>query len=249
MGESSFNIGAAIGGIALAGAVAFAGIQLGDALIAMKKTDRIVTVKGLSETEVQADIANWRLPFRGEGEDGPSAIAKAEKSGTAIRAFALAGGISEAETTDEPYAIRIERMFINSPQGGQEERVRYIAVGAVRLRSENVVAVEALASKTDELLTAGVLLGDNDYAEAAKPEYLFTRLNDIKPAILKEATEAARRSAAQFAEDSGAAVGDIASADQGVIQILPRDGQYEQRLERNKIVRVVSTVRYYLTSE
>ncbi len=44
-------------------------------------------------------------------------------------------------------------------------------------------------------------------------------------------------------------MGDIASADQGVIQILPRDGQYEQRLERNKIVRVVSTVRYYLTSE
>lgn len=249
MGDSSFNIGAAIGGIALAGAVAFAGIQLGDALVAMKRTDRIVTVKGLSETEVQADIANWRLPFRGEGDTGPAAIKEAGKSGAAIRAFALAGGVTEAEITDEPYAIRVERMFINTPQGGQVELIRHIAVGAVRLRSENVDAIEKLAAQTDELLTAGVMLGDNDYAEAAKPEYLFTRLNDIKPAILKEATEAARRSAAQFADDSGAAVGDIASADQGVIQIQPRDGQYEERLERNKIVRVVSTVRYYLQDE
>lgn len=249
MSNGSLNIGAAIGGIALALAVGFAGIELGKSLIEMKKADRVVTVKGLSETEVEADIASWRMPFRGEGESGPGALAEAEKSREAIRSFAAEGGLSAAEMSDEPYAIRVERMFVNSPQGGQEERVRYVAVGAVRLRSENVDAIEGLASETEKLLNAGVLLGDNDYAIAAKPEFLFTRLNEIKPQILKEATEAARRSAAQFAEDSGATVGDIASADQGVIRILPRDGQYEEREERFKIVRVVSTVRYYLTDE
>ena len=63
------------GGIALALAVGFAGIELGKSLIEMKKADRVVTVKGLSETEVEADIASWRMPFRGEGESGPGALA------------------------------------------------------------------------------------------------------------------------------------------------------------------------------
>lgn len=249
MSNGSINFGAAIGGIALAAAVAFAGIQLGESLIEMRKADRVVTVKGLSETEVEADVANWRLPFRATAEDARAALAEAEKSREAIRKFAREGGIKPEEISDEPYAIRVERIYMNNPQGGQDERVRYVAVSAVRLRSGDIDAIEKLVAQTEKLLNAGVLLGDNDYAEAAKPEFLFTKLNDIKPQILKEATEAARRSAAQFAEDSGAAVGEIASADQGVIQILPRDGQYEERGERHKIVRVVSTVRYYLTNE
>ena len=238
--------GMAVGGIALAAAVGFAGHEVSGALLDMKRAERIVTVKGLAEREVEADLAFWRIPFRGEGVDGVAAIAAAERSRQAIAGFAANGGINVGELTVEPYSLRVERMFVRNSSGIDEERVRYVAVGAIRVRSTNVDALAQLTGRTQDLLDAGVLLGENDMSGAAQAEFLFTELNAIKPALIAEATEAARSSARQFAEDSGARVGAIASANQGVIQILPRDGQYNERTERYKIVRVVGTIRYYL---
>ncbi|MEL6279612.1 MAG: SIMPL domain-containing protein [Pseudomonadota bacterium] len=242
---TNLNWGAMLGGLFLAGGVAFAGLHVGDSLIDMRRADRVVTVKGLSEREVSADVASWRIPFRGQAGSSQAAIAEASRFRDAVRDFALQGGIAESDVVTEPYTLRIERTFMNDG-GIQREVARYVAVGAVRLRTTNVDAVQDLEAKTQALLDAGVLLGDNDYAEAAKPEYLFTTLNAIKPALIAEATKAARASAEQFAQDSGSNVGEIASANQGVIQILPRDGRFDERFERNKIVRVVSTVKYYL---
>lgn len=239
------SIGTAIGGIAIAAGLAFAGLQVAESVAELRKSDRVVTVKGLAEREVEATIASWRIPYRGVAEDAQTALAAAQRSSRQVRAFLEEGGLPDDEITFEPYTLRIERVYLQ--QGGtQVETQRYTAVGAARVRTENVDAVDALSGGTLDLLDAGVLLGDSDYAEASKPQYLFTELNAIKPDLLTEATSAARRSAEQFASDSGATVGAIASANQGVIQILPRDGQYDERAERNKIVRVVSTVEYYL---
>ncbi len=239
------NWGAAIGGVAVALGIAIAAWIMAGSLIEMRRAERVVTVKGLAEREVTADVASWSLPFRGVGDTSKAALAEADRSLNAVRDFAIAGGVDAADVANEPYALRIERRVLNEV-GGQVERVRYVVATAVRIRTTNVDAVVELTAKTQELLDAGVLLGAADYSEAAKPQFFYTRLNDIKPGLIEEATKAARASAAQFAKDSGATVGDIASANQGVIQILARDGQYEERFEREKVVRVVSTVRYYL---
>ncbi|MEL6316525.1 MAG: SIMPL domain-containing protein [Pseudomonadota bacterium] len=237
--------GAAVGGAAIAAGVAFAGLMVGESLVEMRRADRVVTVKGLAERPVEADVASWRIPFRAEGADAARAIAGAEAARAAVDAFARAGGMADEEVSTEPYSLRVERVVINTPTG-QQERARYVAVSAIRVRTDKVAALAALTGETKALLDAGVLLGDNDYAEASKAEYLFTGLNAIKPDLIAEATRAARASAAQFAEDSGARVGEIARANQGVIQILPRDGGFNERQERQKIVRVVSTVSFRL---
>jgi hypothetical protein len=77
---------------------------------------------------------------------------------------------------------------------------------------------------------------------------VFTRLNDLKPAMIAEATANARAAAEQFARDSGSAPGDIRQANQGVFVILPRDQApgINESSQLQKIVRVVSTVQYLL---
>ncbi|MCI4662945.1 MAG: SIMPL domain-containing protein [Neomegalonema sp.] len=243
---ANLNWGAAIGGLFLAAGVAFAGLTLGQSLIEMRRVDRVVTVKGLAEQAVEADFANWRIPFRAQGDDSASAIAEAKRSEKAVRGFLSAAGLPEAEVLEEPFTLRIERIYVTR-NGAQTEVPRYVAVGAVRVRSSNLDLVEDLVNGTQALLDDGVLLGDNDYAEASRPVYVYSGLNEIKPELIREATQAARASAQQFANDSGASVGGIAKANQGIIQILPRDGDYDERFERRKLVRVVSTVSYYLT--
>jgi len=74
------------------------------------------------------------------------------------------------------------------------------------------------------------------------PDFEYTRLNAIKPALIAEATANARESAEQFAKDSHSTIGGIRSANQGVVDISDRD----QGSPQVKKVRVVTTVEYFL---
>jgi len=87
----------------------------------------------------------------------------------------------------------------------------------------------------------------SDYGPSG-PLYLFSRLNEIKPEMIAEATAAAREAAEQFARDASADVGDLRRANQGVFEIRARDqaAGIPEEQQPVKTVRVVSTVEYYL---
>lgn len=237
------SIGTALAGVCVALGLGGAAWLGGQALVESRAPARIVTVKGLAERAVEADIAFWRIPFRGEGATQPAAITGATSARDAVVAFARAGGLSADELTEEPFVLKVDRIYYDN---NQSERLRYTAVGAIRLRTGNVGAVEALSGQTLSLLERGVLIGEGDYAEAPRARYGFTRLNEVKPAMIADATRSARAAADQFAADSGARVGEIVNANQGVVQILARDGDYPEPTERWKLIRVVSTVDYRL---
>jgi hypothetical protein len=71
----------------------------------------------------------------------------------------------------------------------------------------------------------------------------FSGLNDVKPAMIEEATTNARTVAEKFAADSRSRLGKIKSAHQGQFSIEDRDST----TPHIKKVRVVSTVEYYLS--
>jgi len=80
------------------------------------------------------------------------------------------------------------------------------------------------------------------------PTYRFTRLNDLKPEMIAEATAEARRAAEQFARDSDSQLAGIRRANQGVFVIQARDQApgLDEGSQPDKTVRVVSTIEYYL---
>ena len=90
-----------------------------------------------------------------------------------------------------------------------------------------------------ELVSAGIAV-NQDYD--SKVSYEFTKLNDIKPEMIAEATKNARTAAEQFAHDSNSKVGKIKKATQGLFTI--EDAAVG--LEDKKSVRVVNTVEYLL---
>jgi hypothetical protein len=67
--------------------------------------------------------------------------------------------------------------------------------------------------------------------------------------MLTEATKRAREAADKFAQESGARVGDIQNANQGIIEINPAVAIPNDRPERqiDKKVRVVTTITYFLS--
>jgi hypothetical protein len=126
--------------------------------------------------------------------------------------------------------------------GNQQERpFRYVATNTVLHQSANVPAVLEAMQNIGELLRQGVVLGGEEYG-GSRPEFSFNALNEIKPEMLKEANENARKAAAKFGDDAGTAVGAIRRASQGLFEIRDRDSNSPDQ----KVVRVVTTVEYYL---
>ena len=97
-------------------------------------------------------------------------------------------------------------------------------------------------------MAAGVVLSSGGEYGGGGPTFIFTGLNDLKPAMIAEATARAREAAEQFARDSKSRIDGIRRANQGTFEILARDraqGITEEG-QLAKTVRVVSTVDYNL---
>ena len=92
-----------------------------------------------------------------------------------------------------------------------------------------------------ELGKKGIAFIGSNYEN--EPEYIFSRLNEVKPEMIEEATKNAREVAEKFAADSKSKLGKIKNAIQGQFSIESRD----KNNPHIKKIRVVSTVVYYLS--
>lgn len=206
--------------------------------LALKRT---VIVKGLAEQQIEANVALWELPFHVSSSSLTETRKKAEKHQQLILDYLTYQGIKAEEILVRPISIKKQRENI----GHNQWRNTFMAQARIRIRTTNLNIMEQVVSHTDTLLSQDILLGQS-YGDIPLPQYIFTNLNDIKPKLIETATQNARASAEQFATDSGSTIGGIAKANQGIISILSRDGDYGERQERFKKVRVVSTIEYFL---
>ncbi len=230
--------------IVLAIGLTAAGWFVGHGLLEVRRADRYVTVKGLSEREVQADLALWPMQFVVADDDLERAQSRMVEATGKVRAFLERGGFEPGETELQDLSVTDTRA---NRYGGPPAPFRYVVSTTVMVRTTQPDRLFAASQRVGELIDAGVVLS-SDGPWAGGPTYLFNGLNELKPAMIAEATANAREAAEQFARDSGSKLGPIRRANQGVFVILPRDqapGVQEQR-QRAKIVRVVSTVEYLL---
>jgi hypothetical protein len=126
----------------------------------------------------------------------------------------------------------------NNNQQGPRFRIQK----TITLRTSNVELIKETMELSGELVAKGIVLSES---WENRTEFLFTSLNDIKPEMIREATVNAREAANKFAEDSGSKVGKIRKATQGFFNITDRDANTPDK----KIVRVVTTIEFYLADD
>lgn len=215
------------------------GYTIWKSTVTFKAFERTVTVKGLAEKEYPADIVIWPVKFTEAGNDLTALYQTLENRTAQVKKFLNDHNIKDEQITISPPAITDKLAQVYS--SGDKDGFRYTAVQSVTVYSSNVTQVREAINNLIHLAREGIVFVINDYDTQA--EYIFTKLNDLKPGMIEEATQNAREIGQKFAKDSDSKLGKIKQASQGQFSITPRD----KNNQHIKIIRVVSTVEYYLS--
>lgn len=224
--------------VILALGLVIGGFALRSGIVTFKDRDRQVSVKGLAEKEVKADKVTWPLVYKEIGNDPTEMYSRLTQKNATVVQFLKQGGIAEVEISVNPPMIE-DRQADN--YGNDLLNYRYKATSVITVTSGEVDKVRRLMARQAELMNRGVPLITEQYGDHAV-RYDFTSLNDVKPAMVEEATKNARATAEKFASDSGSKVGKINHASQGQFTIEDRDATTPYI----KNVRVVITMDYQL---
>lgn len=215
------------------------GIFIDSGLTSISKKDRVVTVRGLAEKEVKADLVLWPIVYKITGNDLHAIYAQINESSGKIASFLKKNGIPAADISQAaPQIADLQADRYNDARG----KDRYNVTLVLTVSSAKVDEVRGLMSRMGELLAEGIAISSDDGSYPV--QYSFNSLNKIKPQMIEEATHNARQAAEKFAKDSESTLGKIKSAQQGLFTIDSRD-PYTPYI---KEVRVVTTIDYYLKS-
>ncbi len=213
------------------------GYLLGNGLLRAKDAERAVTVRGLAERDVTADLATWTISYSTTSTSIADAQAKVRGDTATIGTFFKELGFPADAL--QPTGANVSSMTDQNGVTSFTVRQR------LALRTNDIPRAQKAVARQFDLVSRGVFL-----EEGSGMAYTFTKLNDIKPAMVAEATKDARASAQQFAKDSESGVGKIRDATQGYFEVTARDGDsgggWGMADSPYKKVRVVTTVSFTL---
>jgi hypothetical protein len=214
------------------------GACIADGLTSAFQSDRIVTVKGLSEREVPADKVIWPLVYKELGNDPAEMYERLATKNRKVIDFLKEKGIAEKEICES--AIQVSDRQADS-YDQNNVLYRYKATSVITVTSSQVELIRKIMQSQSELMKMGIALVTEEYGTNIV-KYEFTGLNKIKPDMIEESTKNARATAEKFSKDSESKLGKIRSASQGQFSIDNRDSNtpYIKR------IRVVSTIEYYI---
>jgi Uncharacterized protein conserved in bacteria len=196
-----------------------AGVQINLGIANLQDSQRIITVKGLSEKEFSADRVIWPILFKEVNNDLIALYDNIERNNRKVLLFLKENEIPEDQITVSPpdiFDYQTERY------SSQDNKFRFNGTSTITVSSNQVEKIRNLIPQISRLIREGVAIGANRQYENPI-RYEFAGLNDVKPGMIEEATFNARQSAEKFAKDSQSKLGKIKTASQGQMSISNRD--------------------------
>lgn len=228
-------------GIFIAIGLAAGGYFISQTLYNAKVAINTAQAKGLSERRVTADRANWEIGFSVKGSSRseiPKLYEQAEKDQQTIISLLKENGFTDDEINPGVLDYSYREFRDNNNRLVDEV---HVITGTISIETGKVMLIKKVRNKLNRLIAQGIDINN------MRPSYIFTRLNDIKPEMLAEATKNARIAAKEFAKNAGVKVGGIRSARQGSFIIRDAGESYGDTAKIEKDVRVVTTITFYLT--
>lgn len=183
--------------------------------------DPLVRVTGLSERHITSDLIVLPISLEASNRDQAVAYRELQEAKTKTLSFLNAHGVdsNEIRLSGISVAKDEEREYDSRTLTYRTTALRgYTLTMTLTIRSSRVEQVETISSAISELISSGVHVSVGD------ARYHYTKLNDLKVEMLKEAAADAHSRATIIAEGGGSSLGALKSSTMGVFQIV---GQYQ----------------------
>lgn len=165
----SQNCGTIIAAVLLALGLMVTGYFISDGLVHLRGGERAVSVRGLSERDVKADLAIWPIQYTVTDNDLSVAQNQLQEQGKKIEAFLKAQGLP-------PENVRVQRVDVTDLLAQQYrpdniQNGRYILTKTYMVRTNDVDLVDKMFRNVGDLIGEGVIL-----SQGSGPSYMFTKL-------------------------------------------------------------------------
>lgn len=201
--------------IVFATAIVVASLILGSAVINRNKKAGTITVTGLGQTNFKSDLIVWEARFSQVNNDLKQAYADLKRDKEAISEYLNSKGLFDSIIVYSA-VVTDKNMKQNYTLDGKylgQEFTGYTLSQTVQINSNEVEKVEKISREVTELLNKGIQL------YSMSPRYYYTKLEDLKIEMVSQATENAHLRAKSIAENSGAKLDDLLTAQMGIFQI------------------------------
>ncbi|MBC8141821.1 MAG: SIMPL domain-containing protein [Armatimonadetes bacterium] len=182
----------------------------------VKQADQTIVVTGSAKKRIVSDKVIWKAGVSFQSTNLQDAYAALTTNMPKVKEYLVSKGVAADEITLS--AISSQTLTQRGANGEDTGRLSgYSLRQSIEVRSTDVAKIEKLSRESTELINKGILL------ESYPPEYVYTKLADVKQAMLAEAAKDAKGRAEKIASSVGSKVGGIRSARMGVLQITPAD--------------------------
>ena len=217
--------------LALSLAIVLASLIASSAFLKAKRLDQTIKVTGSAKRRIKSDLMVWRTSVSAEAATLADAYSRLSRDVEKTKVFLVAQGfpenqivISAVKTTPIRSSPRgLQKMQVAPEDAGSgsasfNNRVTsYTLMQSLEIRSAEIDKLTATSRKVTQLINQGILLESNE------PEYLYTKLAELKVVMLADAARDARERAAQIVSSAGGKVGEMRSAEMGVMQVNAAD--------------------------
>lgn len=191
------------------------------AAIRIKGGNDIIRVTGSARKAIRSDLIIWTARISYRAPEMRAAYQGLKGGMDRAKAYVTGKGVPEAEILDRPIQTRTlyaPRTKVEEPYPTEDAYRKiqgYELSQELEVRSTKVDLVAGLARKSTELISSGVAL------ESLPPQYIYTKLGELKITMLAQAAKDARTRAEQIAKNTGCQLGEVRFARMGVMRITP----------------------------
>lgn len=178
----------------------------------VSRSNVTITVTGSASENIRSDFAIWRGTFSDESYTLAESYAKLKSSNEKVNSYLLSKGFPQEKIVMS--SINTTTLYINDNQGIPTNEISgYRLSQDVSIESNDVDKIDNLSREATELINEGVEI------TSPTPQFLYTKLGDLKIQMIGRASRDAKERAEQIAESTGNSIGEVRSSRMGVMQI------------------------------
>lgn len=195
-------------------AIVAAALILANGVEKVKGGGNRIIVTGSAKQQITSDLIVWTGNFSAKSPSLQEAYRILETDKSKVHNYLIGQGVSEDAIVFS--SINTITNYMILPNGMYSSDIDYYELNqTVTISSGEIDKITDISRKVTELINEGIQFQSNP------PQYMYTKIADMKVTMLAEATKDAKKRAEMIAENAGNKLGSLKYADMGIIQITP----------------------------